>query len=213
MEYDLDFLIGFDGSLKPSQINLSSLVNVTEKHVSQHRYYYQSSLNEESELIIEFKNTNLPHLLNLSSRHHCNLPTYTATEIFQRIKGDWDLDYLIAADEQWFSESQDKLIGVLFLYQIFHIQECKAYTPNKIINSVHGSRFKRDNIYFVIFKSANGKVYSVELSETESSNVYTPKSMKINDSHLDKCSEIEMTFIRAERIRPPRKRKNKKTRK
>ncbi len=92
-----------------------------------------------------------------------------------------------------------------------HIQECKVYTPNKIINSVHGSRFKRDNIYFVIFKSANGKVYSVELSETESSNVYTPKSMKINDSHLDKCSEIEMTFIRAERIRPPRKRKNKKT--
>ncbi len=128
MEYDLDFLIGFDGSLKPSQINLSSLVNVTEKHVSQHRYYYQSSLNEESELIIEFKNTNLPHLLNLSSRHHCNLPTYTATEIFQRIKGDWDLDYLIAADEQWFSESQDKLIGVLFLYQIFHIQECKSYS-------------------------------------------------------------------------------------
>lgn len=213
MEYDLDFLQGFDGNLLPSEIDLSSLANATEKHVSQHRYYYQSTLGDNSELIIEFKNTNLPHLLNLSKNHHLNLSTYNANEIFKKLKGEWTLDYLIAADKQWFAESQDKLIGVLFLYQIFHIQECKVYTPTEILKSPAGRRFKRDNIYFVIFKSANGKVYSVELSETESSNVYTPKSMKINDSHLDKCSEIEMTFIRAERIRPPRKRKNKKTRK
>lgn len=208
MEYDLDFLQSFDGNLLPSEIDLSSLANATEKHVFQHRYYYQSTLGDNSELIIEFKNTNLPHLLNLSKNHHLNLSTYNPIEVFKKIKGEWTLEYLISADEQWFAESQDKLIGILFLYQMFHIQECKVYTPKEIINSPAGRRFKRDNIYFVIFKSANGKIYSIELSEIANTNIYIPKSLKINDRHLESCCEIDMKFVKSERIRTPKKKNN-----
>ncbi|KST88007.1 hypothetical protein LKF67_2521 [Lactococcus lactis subsp. lactis] len=207
MVYDLEFLKNFDGNILPSQINISELVNVIEKHVSQFRYYYQSDNPKYSDLIIEFTNLHIPHLLGLSKRHHYNLPTYQAREIIKNLKNEWDLEYLRNGDEQWFAENQDKLVGVLLLYQLLHIQKCTVLTPLNIVNTSMGWRFKRDNVYFVILKSTDDREYTVELAPMEnSSHVFIPKSLKINDPHVQKCSEISLTFLKAERIKYRKKR-------
>ena len=50
-------------------------------------------------LIIEFRNEHLPHLLGLSKSHHFGFSTYRPVEIFNKLKEEWDLNYLISADE------------------------------------------------------------------------------------------------------------------
>lgn len=208
MVYDLEFLKNFDGNILPSQINMSELVNVIEKHVSQFRYYYHSDNPQYSDLIIEFSNLHIPHLLGLSKKHHFTLPTYQAREIIKNLKNEWNLEYLRKGDEQWFAENQDKLVGVLLLYQLLHVQNCKVLTPIKIVNTSLGRRFKRDNVYFVILKSTDDKEYTVELAPMENtSHIFIPKSLKINDTHVQKCSEISLTFLKAERIKYDKKRR------
>ena len=83
----------------PSQIVLYDLVNVIEKYVSQHRYFYQSDSQLFRNLIIEFRNKHHPHLLGASKFHHFGFSTYRPVEIFNKLKEDWDLNYLISADE------------------------------------------------------------------------------------------------------------------
>ncbi len=100
------------------------------------------------------------------------------------------------------------MIGVLLLYQLLRVQNCKVLTPLNIINTSFGKRFKRDNVYFVILKSTNDREYTVELAPMENSpQKFIPKSLKINDTHLQKCSEVSLTFLKAERIKYDKKRK------
>ncbi|MFS7414467.1 hypothetical protein CKN63_13075 [Carnobacterium divergens] len=99
---------------------------------------------------------------------------------------DWSLEKLMEGDQRWFQEAQDKLIGCLFLYQIFNIVNCEVYTT--VFNRSHiSSRLIRDNVYFVIFKTSDGKSYSVELAPQDTENLkttlYYPRSLKINDQH------------------------------
>ena len=211
MTYDLELIKTFEGDILPFFFFFYDLVNVIEKYVSQHRYFYQSYSQLFRNLIIEFRNKHHPHLLSLSKFHHFGFSTYRPVEIFNKLKEDWDLNYLISADESWYAENQDKLVGALLLYQLFHVEKCKVLTPKSIINTVHGKRFKRDNIYFVILKATNGKEYTIELSPTEdSADVFIPKSLKINDSMLSKCSELNLTFLKSERIVSIKKRKKSK---
>ena len=99
MTYDLELIKTFEGDILPSQIVLYDLVNVIEKYVSQHRCFYQSDLQLFRNLIIEFRNKHHPHLLSLSKFHHFGFSTYRPVEIFNKLKEDWGLNYLISADE------------------------------------------------------------------------------------------------------------------
>ena len=63
-----------------------------------------------------------------------------------------------------------------------------------------GTRFKRDNIYFVVFKLANGISYTLELSK-EHGKYYFPRSLKINDISIKYCKEIELQLINKIRIK------------
>ena len=83
----------------PSQIVLYDLVNVIEKYVSQHHYFYKSDSQLFRNLVIEFRNKHHPHLFGLSKFHHFGFSTYRPVEIFNKLKEDWDLNYLISADE------------------------------------------------------------------------------------------------------------------
>ena len=74
-------------------------MNVIEKYVSQHRYFYQSDSQLFRNLIIEFRNKHHPHLLGSSKFHHFGFSTYRPVEIFNKLKEDLDLNYLISADE------------------------------------------------------------------------------------------------------------------
>lgn len=208
MGYDLEFLKNFDGNILPSQIKISELVNVIEKYVSQYHYHYNSDHPKYPNMIIEFSNLHIPHLLGLSRNHHYNLPTYQAREIIKNLKNGWDLEYLRNGDEKWFAENQDKLIGVLLLYQLLYVQNCKVLTSLNIVNTSLGRRFKRDSVYFVILKSTNNKEYSIELAPMKGSScVFIPKSLKINDTHVQKCSEISLTLFKVERIPHDKKRR------
>ncbi|WP_294830506.1 hypothetical protein [uncultured Lactobacillus sp.] len=202
MKYNLDLLKNFNGIIKPSTINMAKLVNMIEAEVSQYRYFYHMDSKKCSEIIIEVTNANIPHLLGLSKLHHHGLPTYNPSVIFEGLKSDWSLENLIKADKFWFAENQDKIIGLLLLYQIFHIQQCKFYTTNYIVNKYSGSKYKRDNIYFVMFKAINDKSYTLELSPKENTKkVFFPRSLKINDKFVKACTEIDIRYLRRERIR------------
>ncbi len=78
---------------------------------------------------------------------------------------------------------------------MLHVIDCKFYTTEGILNKKSGNRFKRDNIYFVIFKTSNNISFTVELSQ-ERKNYYFP----INASYVKNCKEIELTLINKERI-------------
>ena len=207
MNYNLDFLQNFDGNMHPRDIKISDLINVIEKHVSQFRYFYSSKSKLYTDFNIELRNDNIPHLLGLSKNHNPNLPTYRPNLIISNLKNNWDLDYLISTDNGWFSENQDKLVGILMLYQLLHIQNCKVFTTQNIINTVYGNRFKRDKIYFVIHTNPTNKSYTIELSKKENSqNTFFPKSLKINDTQISRCSEFDLSFVRRERLNEQRKR-------
>lgn len=202
MNYNCDFLKTFDGCMKPSQVDMAQLINVIETNVSQYKYYYKTSLKDYPEITIEVTNANIPHLLGLSKNHHYGLPNYNAGVIFEGLKDDWTLDNLKKGDEVWFAENQDKIIGVLLLYQIFHVQECKIYSTKHIFNQPLGSKFKRDKICFIVLKLANGKYYSIELTPINNSeNSYIPRSLKINDTGFTNCEEIDMQLVSQQRIR------------
>ncbi|WP_349516214.1 hypothetical protein [Leuconostoc suionicum] len=201
MNFSLALLQTFDGNIQPSQINIAQLANLIEAYVSQYKYFYKTSLKECPEIIIEVTNANIPHLLGLSKNHHYGLPTYSANTIFEGLKNDWTLDNLIKGDQFWFAENQDKMVGVLLLYQIFHIQDCKVYSTKHIIHQELGNRYSRDNIYFIIFRLSDNRSYSVELSPIKNSeNAYFPRSLKINDNVVESCEEISVQLIKQERI-------------
>lgn len=199
MEYTLNELKHFKGNIQPSKIDMRQLINFIEAEVSQYRYFYQTDSKKFPKITVEVTNANIPHLLGLSKLHHSGLPSYTPLTIFEGLKEDWTLDKLIKGDSSWFEENQNKIIGVLLLYQILHVQQCKVYTTEYIGTRFVGKRYKRDKIYFVILKSANNMSYTVELSKEESN--FFPRSLKINDSSVNICSEINIQLLRQERIK------------
>lgn len=193
--YTLEWLENFNGDIDIINIEMSVLANTIEKHVSQFEYTYQTNMVSCPEIVISVPNSSIPHLLVLSRVHHVNLPTINANSIFQGLKDDWTLDRLNKADNGWFNENKYKIVGVLLLYQMLHVIDCKFYTTEGILNKKSGNRFKRDNIYFVIFKTSNNISFTVELSQ-ERKNYYFP----INASYVKNCKEIELTLINKERI-------------
>ncbi|AYF92142.1 hypothetical protein [Apilactobacillus bombintestini] len=212
MKYDVNFLKTFDGGINPLNVDMSELANTIEANVSQYEYCYETNLKECPKVVIQVTNENIPHLLGLSKNHHNGLPEYNARAIFEGLKSDWTLESLKKGDSKWFLNNKDKIVGVMLLYQILHIKECKVYSTKHIFNTYLGRKFKRDNIYFVVFKLSNKKKYTIELSPIKGTdNKFIPRSLKINDKRFNNCEEISMSLISRERIR--RKSKKKKFKK
>ena len=206
MTYSLKWLEEFNGDIDIPNINMSRLANTIEKYVSQYKYTYATNIEKCPNLVLSVSNSSIPHLLGLSKEHHLNLPTNNAGSIFEGLKDDWTLERLSKADNGWFNENKFKLIGTLLLYQILNLKECKFYTAETILNKRVGSRFKRDNIYFVVFKSANGISYTLELSK-EQGKYYFPRSLKINDTSVKYCKEIELQLTNKVRLKTNKVRK------
>ncbi|CQR24541.1 hypothetical protein BN1356_00886 [Streptococcus varani] len=206
MTYTLEWLETFDGEIDIVNVNMSSLANTIEKYVSQYKYTYRTNMEDYPEIILFVPNSSIPHLLGLSREHHVNLPTNNAGSIFEGLKDDWTLERLNKADNGWFNENKYKIVGTLLLYQMVNLMECKFYTTDGILNRRAGTRFRRDNIYFVVFKLSNGVSYTVELSR-EQGNQYFPRSLKINDSSIVNCKEIELKLIDKKRIKTPKTRR------
>lgn len=200
MTYTLKWLEEFDGDIDIFNINMSCLANTIEKYVSQFQYTYTTNIKGSPVLVLLVSNASIPHLLGLSKGHHLNLPTSNAGSIFEGLKDDWTLERLNKADNGWFNENKFKLIGALLLYQILNLKECKFYTVEDILHKKMGTRFRRDNIYFVVFKLANGISYTLELSK-EYGKYYFPRSLKINDTSIKYCKEVELHLINKTRIK------------
>lgn len=200
MTYSLKWLEDFNGDIDIPNINMSRLANTIEKYVSQYKYTYTTNITDCPNLVLSVSNSSIPHLLGLSKGHHLNLPTSNAGSIFEGLKDDWTLERLNKADNGWFNENKFKLIGALLLYQILNLKECKFYTVEDILHKKMGTRFRRDNIYFVVFKLANGISYTLELSK-EYGKYYFPRSLKINDTSIKYCKEIELHLINKTRIK------------
>lgn len=200
MTYSLKWLEDFNGDIDIPNINMSRLANTIEKYVSQYKYTYTTNITDCPNLVLSVSNSSIPHLLGLSKGHHLNLPTSNAGSIFEGLKDDWTLERLNKADNGWFNENKFKLIGALLLYQILNLKECKFYTVEDILHKKMGTRFRRDNIYFVVFKLANGISYTLELSK-EYGEYYFPRSLKINDTSIKYCKEIELHLINKTRIK------------
>ena len=206
MVYDLSFLKNFDGNISVESIDMACLANSLEKNVSQYLYSYKLVGNDGlEELNIEVSNRSVPHLLGLSKNHHFGLPTYYSTAIFEGLKDDWTLSNLKKSDEGWYSENKYKILGILFLYQILNLINCEAYTVKYVKEQKAKTRLKRDNIYFVIFKTDGSISYALELSPVrENGNLYIPKSLRINDENIKYYAEIELQFIKRKRIKSPK---------
>ena len=200
MTYSLKWLEDFNGDIDIPNINMSRLANTIEKYVSQYKYTYTTNITDCPNLVLSVSNSSIPHLLGLSKGHHLNLPTSNAGSIFEGLKDDWTLERLNKADNGWFNENKFKLIGALLLYQILNLKECKFYTVEDILHKKMGTRLRRDNIYFVVFKLANGISYTLELSK-EYGEYYFPRSLKINDTSIKYCKEIELHLINKTRIK------------
>ncbi|WP_105141511.1 hypothetical protein [Streptococcus suis] len=206
MTYTLEWLETFDGEIDILNVDMSCLANTIEKYVSQYKYVYQTNMEDYPEIILSVPNSSIPHLLGLSRGHHVNLPTNNAGSIFEGLKDDWTLERLNKADNGWFNENKFKIVGTLLLYQMLHVMECKFYTTDGILNRKVGTRFRRDNIYFVVFKLSNGISYTVELS-SEQGNQYFPRSLKINDTLITNCREIELKLVDMKRFKTAKARK------
>ncbi|WP_323744017.1 hypothetical protein [Streptococcus sp. Marseille-Q5986] len=165
-----------------------------------------TNMEDYPEIVLSVPNSSIPHLLGLSRNHHVNLPTNNAGSIFEGLKDDWTLERLNKADNGWFNENKFKIVGTLLLYQMLHVMECKFYTTDGILNRKVGKRFRRDNIYFVVFKLSNGISYTVELSR-EQGNQYFPRSLKINDTLITSCREIELKLVDKKRFKTSKARK------
>ena len=206
MTYTLEWIKNFDGNINIHNVNMSCLANVIETYVSQYKYVYLTNMIDYPEIILSVPNSSIPHLLGLSREHHVNLPSNNAGSIFEGLKDDWTLERLQKADNGWFNENKFKIIGTLLLYQMLHLIQCKVYTTNNILNKEVGKRFRRDNIYFVVFKLNNEISYTVELSR-EQGNLYFPRSLKINDNSIKNCKEIKLQLVDKKRFKPTKARK------
>lgn len=202
--YDEKWLQEFDGNIDPNTVNFKELANSLEKYTSQYVYKYKTNIKNFNIIKIKIMNNNIPHLLGLSHNHHVGLPSYYSQAVFEGLKNDWTLEKIKKADQGWFSKNKDKIIGVLFLYQFMHIQNCKVYTT--INSKSKNKRLKRDNIYFIIFKYPNNQSYSIELTlenqnRNSISNTFVPRSLKLNDRIEKDCSEAKFTLISRNRIK------------
>ena len=206
MTYTLEWLETFDGEIDILNVDMSCMANTIEKNVSQYKYVYQTNMEDYPEIVLSVPNSSIPHLLGLSRGHHVNLPTNNAGTIFEGLKDDWTLERLNKADNGWFNENKFKIVGTLLLYQMLHVMECKFYTTDGILNRKVGTRFRRDNIYFVVFKLSNGISYTIELSH-EQGNQYFPRSLKINDTLITNCREIELKLVDKKRFKTAKVRK------
>ncbi|WP_373115754.1 hypothetical protein [Streptococcus sp. oral taxon 431] len=206
MTYTLEWLETFDGEIDILNVDMSCMANTIEKYVSQYKYVYQTNMEDYPEIVLSVPNSSIPHLLGLSRGHHVNLPTNNAGTIFEGLKDDWTLERLNKADNGWFNENKFKIVGTLLLYQMLHVMECKFYTTDGILNRNVGTRFRRDNIYFVVFKLSNGISYTIELSH-EQGNQYFPRSLKINDTLITNCREIELKLVDKKRFKTAKVRK------
>lgn len=177
---------------------MKDLAKSLEEHVAQRIYVYETDNESLPTIKIKVENWNLPHLMALSAKHHFGLPSKRPLDIFLGIKRDWTLEKLMEGDYGWFQEAQDKLVGCLFLYQIFNNIECQLYTT--FFDNRHSTdRLKRDNTYFVIFRTVIGKSYSVELSPEDPYNIentyFFPRSLKINDKQGSRGKKLNITKV------------------
>lgn len=209
MLYDENWLTVFDGKLSPSVIEMNELANSLEKYTSQTIYKYKTSLPEFTDIIITILNNHIPHLLGLSKNHHFGLHTYHPQKIFESLKSELTLEELQRLDNGWFSESQDKLIGVLYMYQMLNMIQCQTYTSLRF-GRIRHERLERDNIYFLILSDSKNKKYSMELTQENSSPYsFVPRSIKVDDIALDSCEAIEFKLLSKERVKKQKIKKSK----
>lgn len=200
--YDSNFLHQFDGGINPSDIDIGCLIDATEKYVSQMKYVYATNLADYETIELKIMNTNIPHLLGLSKNHHYGLDTYHAPKVFEKLKNEWTLKELIRLDERWFLESQGKLLGTMFLYQMLNLVNADTHYTI-IFNRFVSNRLKRDQIYFIFVKINSNYTFSLELTnESVGSNIFIPRSLKLNDtSVINNCPKVDLTLISKERIK------------
>lgn len=207
--YDEDFLRCYEGTLTEETFDIIQFTNSYEKYISNRDYYYSTNESGLENFCVKLRNGTLPHLMALSSDHHANLPEYQAEKIFAHLKEDWDMKYLAESDPGFFKEFKLRIIGSVFLYQIFRLIECAVRVP---LPKAH--RMKKMNIDFII-RPNNSKavLYTIELrtnNQYENGNipVYFPHSLRVKDNQsLLETRPIAATLERIVSVSPQKKRK------
>lgn len=209
--YSEEFLENYHGTLTEEDFDLISFSHSYEKYISNRNYFYATDSDEFPQFCVELRNDHLPHLLALSKKHHSNLPEYQAQKVFSHLKKNWDIKFLKESDPIYFNEFELRILGIIYLYQVFRLINCRVLVPlPKAI------RMKKMNIGFLISpKNSKTTLYTVELVSNgvmkDNVPIYYPQSMRVNDTKVSiETREIEASLIRVDNYKPKKKPQKKK---
>lgn len=209
--YDEDFLTCYEGTLTEENFDIIQFTNSYEKYISNRDYYYSTNESGLENFCVKLRNETLPHLMALSSSHHSNLPEYQPEKIFTHLKEDWDMKFLAESDSFFFHEFKLRILGTVFLYQIFRLIECQVRVPLP-----KALRMKKMNVDFIISpKNSKEVLYSIELrNDNQFDNagipIYFPHSIRVKDNKSLLETKPIIATLEGIVIAKPQKKKMKK---
>ena len=174
---------GFNELLDNDKYTLQELCQFIISNISNKRYYYEADKGHYKHFIIEFFDSQVPHLMGL--QHIGNLPeVYPTNQLKKMLNGEWSFKTLSDADNAGYKQNELRVHGVKFLYLMFH----RAYCETKFISPSRRDKLSRYNVSMVFTMPKTNKVYILGLRRTQEKeingciyNVFNPVSLIIDE--------------------------------
>lgn len=191
----------FEQLLDNDQYTLQELFIFIQSCVANRIYYYSTNKASMPMMAIDFKDTQIPHLMGL--QHFSNLPVkQTERQMEEILSGRWDFDTLQKADKVSFKKHSGRIHATKYLLSTIRYLKCEI----KLVSPSQDSPLNRRRTD-MIFKFDKSKTFFVlelrRITDTNFNKVavptYTPTSLtehKPNSSVLKaKSLPLKLNFL------------------
>jgi hypothetical protein len=191
--YDINWAVNFSGFLSDERMDIQKFALFYDAHIGGRNFIYHTDSPKLPSFIIESEGNQLPHLMGL--QHWNSLSTKQPSTQYELLKnGEWDLEFLKAADKGAWDTYQARVEFLPHLYNLLYKGDCTV----KLVHKDMPSPFRNRKIDMIFQKEGSKLVYVLELREKR--GVYVPASLTtynrnaqaIKDKH-DKLNIIKVT--------------------
>jgi len=158
--YTIEWVSDFQGFSKDEKMDLHKFVLFYDQYIAEKLYIYTTTSPMLPSFIVEARQSQLPHLMGL--QYWNNLPVKQASKQYESmLDGDWDMNYLEAADRGSYLDHRSRIEFLPHLYNLLYRYDCQI----KLISHTVPSPFKNRKIDMIFQKDGSKLTYALELRE------------------------------------------------
>lgn len=171
--YDIAWAQSFNGYNDEDQLDIQQYADFFCKNIAERDFTYHTSDPRIPSFTVRLKKNQLPHLMGL--QHWLNISVRQPEKQLQNLlTGEWDLEYLMAADDHSWKEYRERIEFLPYIYRLLFDAECQVRLVHKGVRT----GFTRRNVDMFFRKDGDNLIYCLELRKiSKDHHIYVPTSI------------------------------------